>query len=122
MNWVTDPAHEMVKLYHVHGPNNTVYFVERTSRSGDKICLLRLNESNEVAKTDFIAPAETKIIAFEKLAFCAHDDPKKKDVAIELAFIDDQDSLHQLSVKQEAGTPYVATTSTEELICETDIK
>jgi hypothetical protein len=79
----------MVELFHVHGPDNTIYFVERTSRSGDKICLLRLNESNEVVKTEITPAAAFQIIAFEKVAFSAHDDPKKKDIAIELAFIDD---------------------------------
>ena len=39
-DWVGDNR-QMVKLLHVHGPGNTLYYVDRTA-SGDKICLLQL--------------------------------------------------------------------------------
>ena len=78
----------MPRLFHIHGPDNAVYFVERTA-SGDKICKLKLKPDNSLEKRDIMTPGGFKILAFERIAFSAHDDLKKRGVEIELAFIDD---------------------------------
>ena len=85
----------MVKLFHVHGPRNTIYFAERTP-NGDKISMLRLTLDNTLEKSDILPPGDFKIIAFERMAFNPRDDPKKKGVDLELAVIDDLGRLHQI--------------------------
>ena len=78
----------MAKLFHVHGPGNTVYFIERTV-SGDKICVLTLKPDNSLEKRDITSPSGFKILTFERIAFSSCDDPKKRDVELVLAIIDD---------------------------------
>ena len=108
---------QMVKLFHVHGPHNTVYFADRTS-TGDKISVLHLKPDNSLQKLDVLPPGGFKIIAFERMAFNARDDPKKQGVEIELGLIDDLGILHQISLTTKDETPKVKSTSVQELLFE----
>ena len=100
----------MVKLFHVHGPDNTVYFADRTGQ-GDRICALRLKPDNSLEKLEILPPGGFKIIALERMAFNARDDPKKKGVDIELGIIDDLGRLHRISITTKDDTPQVKETS-----------
>jgi hypothetical protein len=108
-DWSGDDE-QTVALFHVHGPRNTVYFADRTA-GGDKISMLWLKPDNSLEKLDILPPGGFKIIAFERMAFNARDDPKKQGVDIELGLIDDLGRLHQISITTQYETPKVKSTS-----------
>jgi hypothetical protein len=107
----------MVKLFHIHGPHNTIYFAERTP-NGDKISMLRLNLDNILEKIEILPPGAFKILALERMSFNPRDDPRKKGVDIELALIDDLGRLHRIAITTKDNTPQVKFTSVQELHCE----
>jgi hypothetical protein len=80
--------------------------------------VLRLKPDNSLEKLEILPPGGFKIIAFERMAFNARDDPKKQGIDIELGLIDDLGRLHRISITTKEDTPQVKETSVQELLCE----